>query len=159
MGLRNALATLIVATLPGAALAENILTVLGADGGELGGFTLETLDALEQSAYETDNAFVDAPSEFSGPLIRTVMADLGIDAAGYSEVRLTAINEYAVNVPISDVVDYDVMLATRRDGDEMSVRDKGPIWIMYPISQHDELQDSIYSSRLIWQLESLQFIE
>jgi hypothetical protein len=32
------------------------------------------------------------------------------------------------------------------------VREKGPLWLMYPFSDVPELSDGIFKSRIIWQL-------
>ena len=37
----------------------------------------------------------------------------------------------------------------------MGVRDRGPMWIIYPWSEHPEISDEIHHGRSIWQLESL----
>ena len=70
-----------------------------------------------------------------------------------------AINDYKIDMPLGDILDFDVMLATRRDGETMSLREKGPIWIMYPISDHAELEDEAINSRLVWQTKSMQIVE
>ena len=38
------------------------------------------------------------------------------------------------------------------EGAPLSRRDKGPLWLMYPISSHSELQEPVYLGRLIWQV-------
>jgi hypothetical protein len=38
------------------------------------------------------------------------------------------------------------------DGKKLSRRDKGPLWLMYPISDNAELADPRYIHRLIWQV-------
>ena len=38
------------------------------------------------------------------------------------------------------------------DGKPLSRRDKGPLWLMYPISDNAALRDPIYLRRLIWQV-------
>ena len=48
-----------------------------------------------------------------------------------------------------------MLLATTWKGKVMTVRDKGPIWVVYPVDQHAELADEMYSSRSIWQLTKL----
>ena len=42
------------------------------------------------------------------------------------------------------------------DGKKLSRRDKGPLWLMYPISDHDELKDALYIHRLIWQVVRIE---
>ncbi|EAR50328.1 Uncharacterized protein conserved in bacteria [Oceanicola granulosus HTCC2516] len=140
----------VLAVLAAQAGAETVLTINGAEPRE---YTLEQLEEMPQAEYETTNAFVGEPTTFSGPLLRDLLAEdeLPEDA----EITLRAINDYEVDVPLSDAMTYDVIIATRMDGKHMSVRERGPLWVMYPISDHPELEDSIYSSRLIWQLVAI----
>ena len=42
------------------------------------------------------------------------------------------------------------------DGKPLSRREKGPLWLMYPISDHAELRDPIYLRRLIWQVVRIE---
>jgi len=41
------------------------------------------------------------------------------------------------------------------DGEPLSVRDKGPIWIVYPRDEFPELATPEVNSRWIWQLVTL----
>ena len=50
---------------------------------------------------------------------------------------------------------YPVLLATRIDGQQLEVRDKGPIWIVYPWSTNPELDDLPTRRKSVWQLRSL----
>ena len=61
---------------------------------------------------------------------------------GSSTVRFIAANDYYVDIPTEDFADYDAILAMEADGKPLSRRDKGPLWLMYPISDHAELQRS-----------------
>ncbi len=38
----------------------------------------------------------------------------------------------------------------------MSVREKGPLVIIYPFDDKPELRDAVHYSRAIWQLRSLE---
>ncbi len=87
---------------------------------------------------------------FSGPLLRDVIAPLAFSES--DTLVLTAINEYKVEIPVSDAIKYDVIVALEKDGAPMSIRENGPLWVIYPMSEHPELQEAIYTSRLIWQL-------
>lgn len=144
---------------PVAAFAQDIFSVIGPDGTAVKSYSLEQLDALEQTTYVTKNPFIDGTSEFSGPLARVVLADAGQDMPKGAKLTVMAINDYKIDVPVSEILDFDVMLATRRDGETMSLREKGPIWIMYPISDNAELEDETINSRLVWQLKSIQIVE
>ena len=97
----------------------------------------------------TENEFVDGMAEFSGPLARDILSLLGDD---FDSAEFTAINDYSIVIPVSDFQEYDVILALTMNGQKFSLRDKGPIWLIYPMSDHKELQDRVYNNRLIWQL-------
>ncbi len=49
-----------------------------------------------------------------------------------------------------------MILALRTNGARLTIRDKGPIWLMYPLDDHAELRDPVYNSRLIWQLTTME---
>jgi hypothetical protein len=72
-----------------------------------------------------------------------------------TEIDASALNEYEQTIPMDDFYSYDVLLALRMNGDPMRVRDKGPIWIVYPRSDHPELDDFITREKSVWQLTAL----
>lgn len=110
----------------------------------------EDLEMLNQYSLRTENEFVDGPTLFIGPLARDVLDTVG---RGLSDtVVLTAANDFQVEIPVSDFDKYDVVFAMSANGERLSRRDKGPIWVIYPTSQHKDLQDPVYNARLIWQL-------
>ena len=86
--------------------------------------------------------------------MRDVLAQLGLDDV--AEVRLVAANDYFVDIPTEDFRAYDAILAMEADGKRLSRREKGPLWLMYPISDHPELKDPIYLRRLIWQVVRIE---
>jgi len=106
--------------------------------------------ALPQVTVTTENEFIDGLAEFSGPLARDVVALLG--PGDFDTVTLKAANDYSVDVPLDDFLQYDVIFAMFQNGERLSPRDKGPIWVIYPMSEHKELRDRIFNDRLIWQL-------
>ena len=127
-----------------------VLTLLDATTGVVVELSEADLLLLEQTVVITENEFVDGEAEFSGPLARDVIALLGNPEI--VTVRLVAANEYAVEVPVSDFIEYDVIFALFQDEQRFSSRDKGPMWVIYPMSDHEELQDRVYNDRLIWQM-------
>jgi len=126
------------------------LTVTNAFDGFVVELTEDDLLAMEQFTVQTENEFVDGMAEFTGPLARDVIALL--NATAIETLKLTAVNDYAVDVPMSDLLDYDVIFAMSQNGTRFSIRDKGPIWVIYPMSDNVELRDRVYNDRLIWQL-------
>jgi len=136
-----------------AAAQDTMLTVINTLSGSEVTLTQAELMAVPQATVNTENEFVDAMTAFEGPLGRDVLALVG---ASGGTVVLTAVNDYAVEVPFEDFENYEVVFALSADGEAFSRRDKGPIWVVYPMSDHAELQDPLYNSRLIWQLVKVE---
>ena len=69
---------------------------------------------------------------------------------------MTALNDYAIEVPASEAASGGPILATRVDGKPLSVRDKGPIWVIYPFDDKEAYKTEVTYSRSIWQLKSIE---
>ena len=76
-----------------------------------------------------------------------------VGATGTS-LKVRALNDYAADVPADDAK-LDTILATKLDGKLMSVRDKGPLWIVYPYDADRQYQTEVIYSRSIWQLNRI----
>jgi hypothetical protein len=112
------------------------------------------LRALPQVTIRTRTEFTDGVVEFVGPRARDVLAMIAAGTA--TTAHMVAANDYAVDIPVSDFAAYDVILAMQANGEPLSLRDKGPLWVMYPIDDHKELLDPLYNIRLIWQLTRVE---
>lgn len=157
MAIRLATAVAIIVALAAAkAVAGTILTVTGAAGDPAATRVIseEEFHSFPTMTYATRTDYTDGPTMFTGPLAREVLGEETL--RGASVAVMTAANDFAVEIPASDLVRYDVIFATRVNGRRLSRRDKGPIWVMYPLDRHQELQNSAINSRLIWQLERLE---
>ena len=160
-----------IALLPGLAAAEQvpildapsgpiILTVTGriahknaAEGAE---FDHEMLTSLPVSVIRTHTPWTDGVTEFRG----VPLADL-LEVVGASPGVLHAVglNDYSVDIPTGDASTAGPIVAYERDGRLMSVREKGPLWIMYPFDENPSLRNELYRARAIWQLRSLDVRE
>ena len=63
---------------------------------------------------------------------------------------MRALNDYAVRVPVSDFSRWPVMFALKIDGKYMTVREKGPIWVVYPNHLYPELGRQPHTTKWIW---------
>lgn len=116
-------------------------------------YDLAMLDALGLTELVTRTPWTEGDTRFEGVLLRDVMAD--VQARG-TEADAIALNDYTVTIPLLDAEMYDVILATRADGEVLTVRNRGPLWVVYPWNEEPELQNEIYYSRSIWQLKTLE---
>lgn len=134
--------------------ASPLLELVGVDGSRTLELTSDDLAAMPQTTVVTQTDFSDGTVTFTGPLARDVLAKFGLDSL--QTVRFTAANDYYVDIPTDDFRTYDVILAMTADGKPLSRRDKGPLWLIYPISDHAELSDPSYLRRLIWQVVRIE---
>ncbi len=159
MGL--ALGGWLLAALPAAALdapkGPVLLTVTGsiAVTNSAEGLALDqaALDALPQTSVQTETPWTDGMVEFSGVSLKDLLHFAG--AKGQTLIA-TALNDYAVEIPVSDADNPHVIIAMRKNGALMPVRDKGPLWIIYPLSDEPALQNETTNARMIWQLDRLE---
>lgn len=128
---------------------EPLLAVASSSGS---GIELSRMDleALPQSQITTRTDFTDGRPTFSGPRVSEVLALVGPDTA--TRARMIAANDYSVSIPVRDILFYQPIFALKQDGKTLSLRDKGPIWLMYPLDAHPELQTADFNANLIWQL-------
>lgn len=135
---------------------RTVLTLSGAIGvknaGEVARFDMKMLEALPQHSFTTRTPWFDRPVQFTGPLLADVLA--AVKAQGGS-IRASAINDYTITIPMADASAHQVIVARLLDGKPMAVRDKGPLFVIYPFDSDAALRTSVYYERSIWQLKSL----
>jgi hypothetical protein len=115
-------------------------------------FDLDALECLGLARLRTWTPWTEGEIEFGGVWARRLMEAV---RANGTEVDTLALNDYEQTIPLEDFDKYDVLLATRVNGQLMRVRDKGPIWIVYPWSEHPELDDFATREKSVWQLNAL----
>lgn len=114
-------------------------------------FDADMLRALEWQTVETHTPFVDGKTVFSGPTLAALLQELGVEDG---VLVATALDDYTVEIPVSDAFDHNVILAMEREGKVLRIRDRGPIWIVYPVDHPDQISDTL-SARMIWQLSHI----
>jgi hypothetical protein len=160
LALRAAAAGLLLAAAAAQALERPlgtvVLTIAGRvrnpNDGALAQFDMAMLEALPQHGFSTRTPWYAQPRRFSGPLLRDVLAAAGAQG---TMLRLTALNDYRVEMPFEDAQRHDVIVARLLDDKPMAVRDKGPLFVIYPFDQRPELRSSVYYSRSAWQLRTI----
>lgn len=115
-------------------------------------FDMAMLERLPQTSFQTQTPWYNQPRKFTGPLLRDVLAAVG---ANGQMIEARALNDYRVSIPVADTQRYDVIIARLIDDKPMPLRDKGPLFIIYPFDRHSELRSSLYYGRSAWQLRRL----
>ncbi|KAG1655712.1 Sensor histidine kinase AruS [Nymphon striatum] len=110
-----------------------LLTVTGdfaiTDGGDNLVFDRAALMELPATTFETSTIWTEGVHVFTGVSLADLVAELGVESGQF---LATAINDYTVEIPYEDAVEGGPIIAYLMDGEEMSLRDKGPLWVIYP---------------------------
>jgi hypothetical protein len=134
-----------------------VLTVSGSietkNAGEDATFDMSMLDALPQRKTVIETPWTTGKVAFEGPL-----ASAFLDAVGArgTKVMVTALNDYTAEIPLEDFRKWPVILATKMDGKPMPVREKGPIFVIYPFDVDSSLYNEQYFGRSVWQVKAIE---
>ena len=115
-------------------------------------FDMAMLEALPQHSFTTKTPWFKEPRKFTGPLLRDLLALVG---AHGSTLRLGALNDYRIDVPADDAKRFEVTLARLIDDRPITVREKGPLFMIYPFDSDAALRNPLYYSRSVWQLKTI----
>ncbi|WP_240336701.1 molybdopterin-dependent oxidoreductase [Tropicibacter sp. Alg240-R139] len=150
-----------IATGPAAALdavtGTPILTVTGdvqntnADG--VAEFDFDMLGTLDAVTFETSTIWTDGLQTFTGIELDDLLTLVGAEG---ETLKAFAVNDYAIEIPVSDAVDGGPIVAFLHNGEPMSLRNKGPLWIVYPYDSKSDYQSELIYSRSIWQLNRIE---
>jgi hypothetical protein len=138
---------------------EVLLRVYGAishtNAPDVAAFDIAMLDALPQRKTITKTPWHDGAQDFSGPTLLSILALVG--ATGQT-LRIVALNDYAATMPVSDTVESPVILASRHAGRLFSLREKGPLFVIYPFSEMPHLENEVIFSRSVWQVMEIEVL-
>jgi hypothetical protein len=154
---RAAMAVALLALLAQPSLAEPVLTVTG--GPDAAGNSIEisydlaALQAMPKSSFETTTMWTEGTQSFEGVALHTLLEMLNVTSG---KVIASAINDYRIEIPVADITPEAPVIAFLRNGAEMTVRDKGPLWIVYPYDSDPQYQSEVVFSRSIWQLNRIE---
>jgi hypothetical protein len=138
---------------------EVLLTVRGAitatNAGDAALFDRAMLEALPAETFATSTIWTEGVRRFTGIPLATLLEAVGAEGR---TLRAVALNDYAVEIPVSDAVAGGPVVAYAMDGAAMSVRDKGPLWIVYPYDADAVWRTEVIYARSIWQLSEVEVL-
>ncbi len=137
--------------------AAVVLTISGQvrnpNDGKQAQFDMPMLERMPQTSFSTRTPWYSQARQFTGPLLRDVLRAAG---AHGSVLRARALNDYRVDIPFEDPQRFDIVIARLLDGAPMPVRDRGPLFVVYPFDSVPELRNAVYYSRSAWQLRAIE---
>jgi len=127
-----------------------VLTINGKDKKHT--LSMAALKALPQQTFVTKTPWYPDSVKLSGPLLRDVLALAKVKGTDISAI---ALDDYKVQIPMSDAQQYDMILAHKINDETIPVKTKGPLFVVYPYDSKPELQALRFYERSIWQLKAL----
>ena len=116
-------------------------------------FDRAMLESLGTVSFSTHTPWYKEPVTFEGvPLVRLLdLLEVHADT-----LIAAALNDYTTEIPITDATKYGPILALKRNGEYMPVRDKGPIFIVYDYDSNSDLRSQKFYSRSAWQVTRIE---
>lgn len=134
-----------------------VLTVDGKIGTKNAGDTIQmdmpTIESAGLVDYKVTDPFEKVPTVFRGVLMSDLLDLWKVDSSA-TTLTMVALNDYKVDVPISDLRKYPVIFAVQQDGNYMPVATRGPAMLVYPYDNF-QFDRQKYDDFWIWQIKSI----
>ncbi|MBD1557106.1 molybdopterin-dependent oxidoreductase [Vibrio sp. S9_S30] len=145
---------LIFSGLSSAQSKNEILTVTGEVEKPVN-YTLEKIKSFPQFLITTNTPWTNEAHSYKGPKLEDILTDA---KAKGSWLTLKALDKYQVTVDFERIRQFNPILAWEDNGKEMSVRGKGPLWVILPKDHYKELQSQIFNDYMVWQLINVEVL-
>ncbi|SOC04845.1 hypothetical protein SAMN05877809_103320 [Rhodobacter sp. JA431] len=118
-------------------------------------FDDQMLAEMPRNSFSTSTIWTSGVIEFEGVDLLTLMNRLGVTDG---RLRIRAINDYIAEIPVDELRPGSPLLADRRDGQPMSIREKGPLWLVYPYDSMPEYRNEVAYARSVWQVDRIEVL-
>lgn len=115
-------------------------------------FDMNTLEKLGLVSYEVSDPWLQENVTYTGVLLSDLLEVVNASDT-MTEVFATALDDYAIPIPVSEIEAWPILIATQSNGAYMTIENSGPTRIIFPYDRHDNITDARNMS--VWNLESL----
>ena len=133
-----------------------LLTIIGAaTENEHGQIVLDrpAFEQLPRRSFRTTTIWSTGVITFEGVPVTAILDRYGMTGG---TLHLTAVNDYSVDIPVSEIRETEPIIADRMNGNTMSLREKGPLWLVYHYDSDPRFQTEVIFSQSIWQLHHIE---
>ena len=107
------------------------------------------------SKSQLKTPWYDTPQDFSGVSFKAILETYKVPKT--AALKITAHDGYTIELPASDAWQHDVLLATHMGGKRLTLRDKGPYFLIYPLNQPGMNLPQFFA-RCIWSIKTIQVL-
>jgi hypothetical protein len=111
---------------------------------------------LPQVQFETNTPWTETAMTYEGPTLESFIRKMSMEG---KTLKMVALNDYSVEITPERITEDWPIIARRVNGNEISIREKGPYWIMYPFDSNPDLQTESYYALSIWQLSKIEVLD
>ncbi len=140
--------------------SEPLLTISGnikVQNTENGALELDRalLESLPATSFTTRTPWTSGSSKFTGVALGDLLEAIGASSQRFEAV---AVDDYLITIEGIDFDRYPVIIAYQLDDKPMTLRDLGPLWIMFPFDDHPELDTELNKAFCVWQLREMEIL-
>lgn len=114
------------------------------------------LAALPQVEFETATPWTLGTHRYRGPTLKSVLAQQQVDSA--SAIDVAALNGYQQRVDLSLFAKVPLTLVRYQDDKPLTRRNKGPLWLLVPLSAHPDMDVSAIHNNMVWQVIRIEVV-
>ena len=114
------------------------------------------LAALPQVEFETATPWTLGTHRYRGPTLKSVLAAQQVDSA--SAIDVAALNGYQQRVDLSLFAKVLLTLVRYQDDKPLTRRNKGPLWLLVPLSAHPDMDVSAIHNNMVWQVIRIEVV-
>ena len=137
---------------------EKVLAISGLvaakNGDDALSFDIPTLERLGLVEYSVNDPWLKDTFTYTGVLMSDLLKYAGTFHTAQS-VHIVALDDYQVDIPIADIDKWPILLATRSNGEYLSVDNFGATKIIYPYGSHS-IDKTSHNDLWIWSLKSME---
>ena len=135
---------------------EVLLTLSGALANETAegvvSLDREMLENMETVEFTTSTIWMEDEVTFTGVPLSDVLDYAGAQG---DEISAVALNDYKIEIPVSEIEENSPIIAYLMNGELMSRRNKWPLCICYDYDSVAKYRSEVIYSRSIWQLDRI----
>lgn len=114
------------------------------------------LAALPQVEFETATPWTLGTHRYRGPTLKSVLAAQQVDSA--CAIDVAALNGYQQRVDLSLFAKVPLTLVRYQDDKPLTRRNKGPLWLLVPLSAHPDMDVSAIHNNMVWQVIRIEVV-
>ncbi|WP_146153883.1 oxidoreductase [Photobacterium sanctipauli] len=108
------------------------------------------IEQLPQHKLSTHLPWFEGQARFEGVRLSVLLTTFSLEP---ERISFTALNDYQVDVSQEYIEKYQPLVAIKKNGNYLKVRDYGPYWLVASIDDYPELSETKQLAKMVWQIE------